>query len=359
MPELREPVSVSMRTRLVLLLTLALLGPLVSLESSRGLDSARDFLAGTFDVPAADLRHIDSGGIFSRTLAAGHPREVGTLGIARIRTTADDYAARLADIVSFKRDEAVLQIGTFSTPPQLDDVAALTLEDADIRSLRSCRVADCDARLPAAAIERFRTEVDWRAADVRQQATRVMQRILVDYVTKYVESGSGTAMEYADTPTLLNQQRESAALVMSDPAAWRDFPRLRERLVSGAGSLGSGDLVYWSKERVNRRPVISVTHVAIERAADRSPAAYAVASKQIYGMHYFDASLGLTLLVPDRASATNGTYVVYLNRSRIDLFDGMFGGIARRIVSAKARTFVSDRLARLQRTMDTANTTPE
>jgi hypothetical protein len=68
-------------------------------------------------------------------------------------------------------------------------------------------------------------------------------------------------------------------------------------------------------------------------------------------MHYYDASLGLTLLVPDPSAESPATYVVYLNRSRIDLFDGAFGGIARKIVAGKARTLVSEQLQRLQRTL--------
>jgi len=65
-------------------------------------------------------------------------------------------------------------------------------------------------------------------------------------------------------------------------------------------------------------------------------------------MHYYDASLGLTLLVPDRTASVPATYVIYLNRSRIDLFDGMFGGVARRIVAGRARTLVAEQLQRLQ-----------
>ena len=78
------------------------------------------------------------------------------------------------------------------------------------------------------------------------------------------------------------------------------------------------DFVYWSRELVRSRPVISITHVATAAAVDDSPVAYAIGSKQIYAMHYYDASLGLTLLVPDRTAASPATYVVYLNRSRID-----------------------------------------
>jgi hypothetical protein len=69
-------------------------------------------------------------------------------------------------------------------------------------------------------------------------------------------------------------------------------------------------------------------------------------------MHYYDASLGLTLLVRDGAASSPATFVVYLNRSRIDVFDGVLGGIARTLVSAKARSLVSEQLARLRRTLE-------
>ena len=111
------------------------------------------------------------------------------------------------------------------------------------------------------------------------------------------------------------------------------------------------DFVYWSKELIRGRPVISVTHVATAAAIDDSPVAYAIGSKQIYAMHYYDASLGLTLLVPDRAAPSPATYVVYLNRSRIDLFDGIFGGMARRLVAGRAKGLVAEQLQRLQRVL--------
>jgi hypothetical protein len=59
----------------------------------------------------------------SRTLETNHAREVATLGIIRIATTPEKYVERLADIATFKRTDDVLQIGTFSDPPQIDDVA--------------------------------------------------------------------------------------------------------------------------------------------------------------------------------------------------------------------------------------------
>jgi hypothetical protein len=314
-------------------------------------ESARTFLATTFGMTAEDLSRIETGQVVSRTLGAHEPREVATLGVVRIKATPDFYVEGLRDIASFKRDEAVVQIGAFSNPPQINDVAGLTLEAWDVDRLRECRINDCGLQLPADAIGRFNKEMDWRRGDSEQQASRVMRQILVEYVTRYRDSGTTPAMQYVDQSRPLVLSDEFRALVDADAGTWQHFPGLRRHLLEyPKDTPGTTDIVYWSKERVSRRLVVSVTHLAIARAMS-GPAAYAIASKQIYSSHYFDASLGLTVLVPDAGHAS-AMYVVYLNRSRVDVFKGMFGGIARRIVTTRARTLVSDLLSRLQRRIE-------
>src|ERR1035437_8151582 len=60
------------------------------------------------------------------------------------------------------------------------------------------------------------------------------------------------------------------------------------------------------------------------------PGQAVIASKQIYASHYFDASLGLTAAIDDPGAAAGpGMYLVHLNRSRIDLLRGFFGGLRR------------------------------
>jgi hypothetical protein len=311
-------------------------------------DPARAFLREAFGLPAADIARLDDNQVVTRTLASGNSREVATLGVARIRTTPDVYVARLVDIATFKRTDDVLQIAKFGNPAGLSDVAALTLEEADLAQLRDCRVEDCGVRLSAPGIEMVRRAIDWRAPDASRRATELVRQLFVDYVTRYRTGGDGAAMEYAATDARLHVGREFASLVDADATTWKYVPGLRRHLLEYPASADSqsSDFIYWSKERVHRRPVISLTHVAILPAAESSPVRYSIASKQIYAMHYFDASLGLTLLVP---APSSGTYVVYLNRSRIDLFDSLFGGVARRIVAGKARTLVGQQLERLQR----------
>ena len=319
---------------------------------SATLDPARTFLTNAFHLSAADIERLDGGQVVSRTLEVMNQREVATLGIVRISTSPSTYVERLADITSFKRTPGVLQIGTFGNPPQLRDVASLNLDEGDLKRLRDCRVEECDVRLGADGIERIRREIDWRSPDASRNASSLVRQLLVDHVARYRRSGT-EAMEYANRAPRLDVGREFASLLDADTVTSAYAPRLRRHLLEYPKSSTDKltDVVYWSKELVRGRPVISITHLATAAALDDSPVAYAIGSKQIYAMHYYDASLGLTLLVPDRTVPSPATYVVYLNRSRIDLFDGVLGGVARRIVAGRARTLVAEQLHRLQRVL--------
>jgi hypothetical protein len=341
------------RTRLpVVALTACLLSGAVGATWDR--DEARRFLATAFSLTASDFGRLEAGQVVSRTLPASDKREVATFGVVRIRMTPEFYVSRLNDIRDFKQDEAVLQIGAFSQPPALSDVATLTLDIADVRSLRACRVGDCGLQLSADGIERFQRDVDWRAADAHQQAERLMRRILVESVTAYVTRGATATMEYADQAERMSVGREFVSLAGSDAAGWKPFSDLRQHLFDfpATDTPGTVDRMYWSKEKVGRRAVVSVTHLAIMRTAGETSADYAVASKQVYGSHYYDASLGLTVLVRDRRAATPITYLVYLNRSRVDVFGGLLGPMTRHIVTSKARGTVANQLGRLQRTLE-------
>lgn len=317
-------------------------------------DSARPFLAASFGLTSADLARLDRGEVVSRTLDASDNREVATLGVARVRMTPEFYADRLGDIANFKKDEAVLQIGTFGDPPELRDVNGLTLEASDVRSLRGCQVGDCDVQLSAEAIDRFRREVNWAGNAARQDANLLMRRILVEYVTRYQASGGTALIRYADRSTRVDVSSEFLSLIASNRGAFRLFPDLRRHLVEYPGpDVGRiKDLIYWSKEKIGRTPVVSVTHLAIARMADGAAVDYAVASKQLYGSHYFDASLGLTVLLRDQRTSLPSTFLVYVNRSRVDAFGGFLGGITRKLVRSRARSTLSEQLARMQERLE-------
>jgi len=88
--------------------------------------------------------------------------------------------------------------------------------------------------------------------------------------------------------------------------------------------------LYWSKESLGAKPIVGITHVAMIESRREA----LVAKKQVYASHYILASLSFTAIAsPDGAQR----YLVYLNRSRSDVFDGLFGGFIRRTIARRLR----------------------
>ena len=97
---------------------------------------------------------------------------------------------------------------------------------------------------------------------------------------------------------------------------------------------GTEGFVYWSKEKIGPRAIVSVTHAIINPPREGSAA---IATKQIYASYYSHASLGLTILLDRSTGDAPRTRVIYVNRSRLDIFGGLFGGIKRALVRSRAR----------------------
>ena len=94
------------------------------------------------------------------------PREVAAFAIMRLDVPADFFIERVRDIINFKKSDNVLQIGKFSNPPRLEDLAGLTLDQVDIDAIKECRATRCDVKMSTTFIERFRKEVNWSAVEL-------------------------------------------------------------------------------------------------------------------------------------------------------------------------------------------------
>jgi hypothetical protein len=260
--------------------------------------------------------------------------------------TPEQYIDQLRDIVAFKRHEAVLQIGVFSELPRIDDIAGLTLDRDHVDDLRDCRLHHCDLQLSRAAIERVGA-IRWQSADATDRANGVMRELLTEMAAAYRRVGDSALMTYENERTPLSVTDEFRAMVAAPPALLRQFPALERHVTQfhTSGSNGVDDILYWSKEDIGPKVIISVTHMAIQRMTD-GPVVYAAASKQLYGSHYFDSSLGLTLLLRDEQPSS--ALLVYVNRSRVDALDGFLGGLKRAIVRSRARTAMEDTLTRIR-----------
>jgi hypothetical protein len=306
------------------------------------------FLRTHFRFAESDIRDLSQGRAATRPLDTVDGREVAIAGAVRVAISPDAYVRQLRDIVEFKRHEAVRQIGVFRAAPGPEDLAGLTLDADHLGDLRHCQVGHCDVQLSRAAIERLRSEVNWSGAQATAEANRVFREILADQVARYLQAGDAALMTYENHAQPLAVADEFRAMVDAPPALLRRFPSLQHHVASfpRGRAADAEDVIYWSKEDVGPKVIISITHMVIVPVKDGGPVLYAASSKQLYGSHYFDSSLGLTLLLRD--DTPGSTVLVYVNRSRIDVLSGFLGGLKRAIVRSRGRSALEDTLTRIR-----------
>jgi len=256
-------------------------------------------------------------------------QEIAVTGLVNIQASAEEFLRSYRDSMMRKNNTAILEIGSFGLQPSLRDLETLTLEARDIDDLKDCVVGDCQIKLSAPMIERFRKEIDWDAPDYQLNVTNLFKQMLLDYVKDYRAHGDAVLIEYShnqDQVSLASEQRA----IDSAPSYINEFLNN-----SKAGLQLIDDTLVWSKIKFGLKPVITVNHILIYRRDSDTGPQVVVASKQIYANHYFNASLALTAFV-NVPGATNGAYLVYENRSRADGLDGPFGKLKREVVQKKA-----------------------
>jgi hypothetical protein len=307
---------------------------------------ADDLLRGWFGLNAGHLRALHRRRAVVRSLDTVDDREIATVGVVRMRVGPSFFVERMRDVESRAGSELVLETATFSTPARPGDLQALRFEADMIRALGRCRVHDCDVQLSRKALARFS---GISASMRRSAAPETMRAVLADMVRDYQQRGAAALMTYAD-----DDEEESAAvaferLVSDPPAVLRRLPTLHDHLTRFPESTGEGieDILYWSRDRIGPAIIVSVTHLAITGPADHGIAAAAV-SRQLYASRYFDASLGITLVLDRREGSSQVCDIVYVNRSRVDVFGGIFGGLTRLVARHRVRSGMARALIALR-----------
>ena len=304
----------------------------------------RELLVRDLKFSAADIADLEHGKVVRHMLPANADGIVAAVGGVRIRAPKDRFAAAYRDIARFKRGEAVLQIGRFSSPPEYKDLDGLTITRDDF-DLRDCRVGDCEIRLPADAIHRFQMDIDWKRADASAQAAALFKQMMFDNVRAYTSGGPGRITQYDDDRPPILPVDAFQALLKNSPYVDAALPGLAAHLaafpIGPADPLPNAeDFLYWSKEKFGFAPFISVTHVTLAAAG---PHEYVATTRDVYSSRYFDASLAL-VIASDSVGDPQSFYLFYVNRSRASALRGAFSRLRRSIVERRVRASLEDNL---------------
>jgi hypothetical protein len=330
--------------------TLTTLGLVLAQSLAWAIDS-QQFSALLRQQASANERDLKlyAAGVFAKILPHARKGEVAAVGAVRIPVTIDFFLDRVRDIENFKKGPEVLNIGKFSDPPREQNLGKLTLGDDALSALAGCRPGKCSLKLSVEMMNRLRSSA---ASLGRGQALESEFRsVLLGYLSSYRERGTPAMITYSDTEPPVETSREF--LQMLGQFAWLQqyAPLLYETLKASLRTEHPemDEFFYWSKESFGLKPVVSVTHVVILKTTiEGQPWAF-IASKQIYADHYFEASLGLTVLAGESTNpGDTQTSVAYFNRSQTDGLRGWFAAIERSIVERRVRTSMAKNLSEMK-----------
>jgi hypothetical protein len=249
--------------------------------------------------------------------------------------TPERFIAWLHDVAEFRKSSYVTNVRRFSTPARLEELGELTLDDKDLDDIRECRPGQCGLKLSAAEIETLRNVVAGAGAGWKQAVQLAFRDIVLDRVRTYEVRGHAGFSAYFDRKRPRSPAGAFSGLLKRSTFLAARAPLVVGRLVDGdEAPAGRPDsFLYWSKEKIGGKSVISATHVTIFRGDGIEMPAVLMTGKQIFATHYLDACLGVTGLVRDRQNARS--YLVYVNRSDVDLLGGFWGGIARHMIEER------------------------
>ena len=299
--------------------------------------TSKDFLRKYLAFSEADIAALDKGELVTKLPKVADQREVAAFAAVRVNARPEQLAMQFRDIVRWKKGDSVPEIGKFSNTPLISDLAGLTIEPEDIKVLKKCKPGSCDIKLSAASMEQLVKGTNWGAENYQGQAENLFKKMLIDYVGTYKTGGNRYLVNYADQKQVLKLQDDFSSLLKESNYVTEYAPELAAYIdkFPNAQLPGSEDFVYWSKEKFGIQPVISMTHVTIFPRRRGNTNEVLIASKQLYATHYFESSVAFTMMLPREGE--EGSYLLYLNRSRSDTLRGFFSGITRLFISGHVR----------------------
>jgi hypothetical protein len=293
------------------------------------------FFSSLIVLRSGDRVKLDEGKPIVRMLPS-REREIGIFVATPIAVGGDRLIEWGRQVEQLQKGPYVSAIRRFSDPPRLEDLDGLTLDEKDFEDIRTCRPGNCGLKLSHDEMTGLRSAIapsgDWRAA-VEERFRRVM----LARVTSYLKQGHA-ASAYHDKKNAASLQSAFETLAQSFGSLSIGDAELIDHLKRYPRSVRPNleSFMYWSRETLGARPIISITHALVQRGDAPGQPEALVVSKRVYASHYVTASLGITAIT--RATSTAPRYLVYVNRTAVDFIDGFFGSFIRPIVRRRVLT---------------------
>ena len=312
------------------------------------------FLETDAAMNAGDIARLQSGKAVTRNLPEHEKGELAMVGAVRVAVPLGFVLARFRTMPRLERVRRALTISEFSNPPRESDLNRFRLTAGDLRDFSSCKPGNCGVKLSVRMIDEVREfPENIRTPQGRDAEMNRYRNAIFGYVSAYRKRGNSAIIEYGDKFPQVSGLNAFLGLLGEFPWLRPDEPGLYTCLAAYAGKScpGTEQKLYWSVANVHLKPVFTVDDVLISNNAREAQPSAAIAFKQIYADHYFEAALGVAVLIGDPGSRP-GLWIVYFNRSLTDDLTGWLGPIKRAVAGKKTRDAVQNDLMQLKKDLE-------
>ena len=295
-----------------------------------------------------------------KTFPARTPAEVFLFGAVHIQAAPENYLQFVLDFDRLRRLPGYAELGVFSYPPRLSDLAGFSLDSDDVRDLGRCRPGDCAMQLPGSTIDELQQQIDWSAPDAEQRVGQFLQSKALSLLTGYQKEGNRALGAYNDKKNPAPVAQEFAYMLSYSKALPAQLPDFYRYLLSypEARPANVEDRFYWSKVKFGLKPTLRMIHIVIMHGSPVDDVAYAIAEKQLYSSHYFDTALDLAFCIRDHEdSRRSGFYLIMAMGTEQSSLVGFKGDILRKIAVDRSASNLQAALTNIRNVLE-ANSKP-
>jgi hypothetical protein len=273
------------------------------------------------------IAEIVAGKAVSWELETSDDSEIAAAGAVLVEAPIGDLVAGFRDLEILRKRGVVVAWGRFSAEAKPTDLDALEIPAPTARAIERARARKSDVKLSGQEIDAVRRV---RVTD-RGSAYK---RALVERVRGWRARGLAGLVAYEDKKGKLDLAKETGELL-------EGLSRSRP-----AGEIPlDAHFQYWSLERFGSlKPIVAATDMRVARAGG----AARIETIQIYASHYFDGLATAVDLAEVPTEVGPATLVRITFRARLDLFEGLLGGIKRRVGRSRTVEELAGNLERLR-----------
>ena len=344
-------------TAIVFLYIFASLGTTLSSAQERNQSGELyQLLKNDMDFSRNDFKEMENSKIVTKRLDTNVKHEVAFFSITRIDVPKDFFIQNYWKDGMNVETLAAEKKGEFSSSPEIADVNLFTMPPGDLEELARCKLSKCSVKASADLINEF-CQLDESTPDFEEKANGLIRQKVVEYVREYLKDGNAALAVYNDRKKPIRIADEFQDLLKKSQYPYAYVPELYTYLREFPNSelYNVKNIFFWMKENFGGKvkyPIISINHIVYYQQPDAN-IEMIVASKQLYATHYFEAALGLTLMVSDSESSEPDFYLIHINRSRIDFLRDIPGFLAKYLLKG-AHNLLHKKMTIVKKNMEDA-----